>query len=238
MNWSSVTLGKYQQIDKINSKEQPDIDKVLFTACIVFDMTEYEMDNADPKQAIKLMAKMQKIFETPFSPKALTKIGKYVINYDVSMMTFGQYIELAFFLSDKSKVTQYAHYIMATISRQWPRKHTAKDHRKKANYLLNQPVESIIGGVNRIVDSFNLFNNEYKSLFGVDPGVSGNVQNDDFNKRHGWIYSATQVAQHEGVKLDEAFAFPVRQAFNALIYLKAKGKYEAEQLRKPNKSIA
>lgn len=232
MTWNKITLGKYQQIDLINSQEQPDIDKVLFSACVVFDITEYEMDNTDPKQAVKMMAKMQSIFETPLIPKALTKIGKYVINYDVSKMTFGQYIELAFFLADRTKVTQYAHYIMATISRQRLRKHTARDHRKKANYFLNQPVDKVIGCVNRVVDSFNEFNTEYKSLFGVDPDVAGNVQNEEFNKRHGWIYSATQVAQHEGIKLDEAFALPVRHAFNDLVYLKAKRKYEVEQLKK------
>lgn len=238
MNWNNITLGKYQQIDKINSREQSDIDKVLFSTCVLFDLTEYEMDNTDPKEAIEMMAKMQSIFETPFSPKALTKIGGYVINYDVSKMTLGQYIELAFFMADKTKVTQYAHYIMATISRQWSRKHTAKDHRKKANYFLDQPVDKVIGCVNRVVDSFNQFNTEYKSLFGVDKNVSGDVQDEEFNKRYGWIYSATQVAEHEGIPLDAAFALPVRQALNDLGFIKAKGKYEADQLRKSNKSIA
>lgn len=236
MNWNNITLGKYQQIDAINSQEQSGIDKVLFSTCVLFDLTEYELDNADPKKAIKMMAKMQSIFETPFSPKAQTKIGKYLINYDVSNMTFGQYVELAFFLSDKSKVTQYAHYILATISRQRLRKHTTRDHRKKADYFLLQPVEKIIGCVSLIIDSFNRFNLEYKSLFGIDPNVSGDVQNEDFNKRHGWIYSATKVAQHESIRLDDAFGLPVRQALNDLIYIKAKEKYEVEQIRKPIKS--
>lgn len=236
MNWNNITLGKYQQIDKINNQEQPDIDKVLFSTCVLFDMTEYEMDNTDPKEAVKMMAKMQSIFETPFSPKALTKIGRYVINYDVSKITFGQYIELAFFLQDKTKVTWYAHYIMATISRQWHRKHTAKDHRKKANYFLNQPVDKVMGCVNRIIDSFSQFNAEYKGLFGVDKNVSGDVQDEEFIKRYGWIYSATEVAKHEGIKQDDAYALPIRQAFNDLAFIKAKAKYEAEQLRKLNKS--
>lgn len=238
MTWDNITLGKYQQIDKINSQEQSDIDKVLFSACALFDMTEYEMDNTDPKRVVKMMAKMQSIFETPFSPNALTKIGRYVLSYDVSKMTFGQYIELAFFLADKTKATQYAHYIMATISRQWPRKHTARDHRKKANYFLNQPVEKAIGCVNRVVDGFNQFNDEYKSLFGVDKNVSGDVQEEEFNKRYGWIYSATQVAQHEGITLDATFALPVRQALNDLAFIKAKDRYEADQFRKTNKSTA
>lgn len=238
MNWNNITLYKYQQVEEVNKREIPDIDKTLFSACFVFDLTEHELDNTAPDKVLRMTTKMQQIFETPFNPKALTKIGRYVINYDVSKMTFGQYIELAFFLADKTKATQFAHYIMATISRQRMRKHKTSDHRRKANYFLNQPVENVIGCINVIVDSFNRFNTEYKSLFGIDPGVSGNVQNEDFNKRHGWIYSATQVAQHEGITLDAAFALPVRQALNDLVYLKAKEKYEAEQFRKTPKSTA
>jgi hypothetical protein len=183
-----------------------------------------------------MMSKMQKVFETPFNAKVFNKIGRYFINYDISKMTFGQYIELAFFLSNNP--IQNAHYIMATIGNQWLRKHTANDHRKKANYFLNQPIEKIIGSLNRITEAFGEFNKEYKSLFGVDKEVSGDVQEDVFNKRYGWIYSASQVAEYERITNDEAFALPVRQALNDLVYLKAKARYEAEQLRKSNKSIA
>jgi len=236
MNWNKITLGKFQQIEEINSREIPDIDRVLFSACVVFDMTEYQLDNSDPKKVLKLMGRMQSIFEAPIKAKHFGKFGRYFINYDISKMTFGQYIELAFFLS--SKPIQNAHYVMATISNQWLRKHTAVDHRKKANYFLNQPVEKIIGSLNRITESFMEFNKEYKSLFGVDKEVSGDVQEDAFNKRYGWIYSASQVKEYEGITNEAAFALPVRQALNDLVYLKAKARYEAEQLRKQNKSIA
>lgn len=236
MNWNNITLAKFQQIEEINSRNIPDIDKVLFSTCIVFDMTEYELDNADPKKVIKMTGRIQKIFETPFNTRHHTKIGKYFINYDVSKMTFGQYVELTFFLS-KTPI-QNAHYIMATISNQWRKKNSASDHRKKAGYFLEQPIEKIIGAITLIIEAYGEFNKEYKSLFGVDKEVSGDVQEDVFNKRYGWIYSATQVADHEKLTLDETFALPIRMALNALGYLKAKAKYEAEQLRKSNKSIA
>ena len=88
------------------------------------------------------------------------------------------------------------------------------------------------------MESFTEFNKEYKNLFGIDKEVAGDVQDIEFNKRYGWIYSATQVADYEKITLDETFALPVRRAFNALAYLKAKGKYDYDQLRKSNKSIA
>lgn len=236
MTWKDITLYRYQQIEEVNGRDLPAIDKVLFSACVVFNKTEYEIDNTKPRKVLKLTTRMQKMFETPFSPKALMKVGRYVINYDISKMTFAQYIELAFFLSDKAKVIERAHFIMATISNRWMRKHTANDHRKKADYFLKQPVERVIGCVNLIAESFNRFNAEYKNLFGVDKEVSGDVADEQFIKRYGWIYSATQVAQHEGKKLDDAFAMPVRQALNDLAFIKAKAKFEAEQIRKINKS--
>src|ERR1044072_1633460 len=99
MTWKNITLGKFQQIDKINSQPLPDIDKALYSACIVFDKTEYEMDNEKPERVVKMMAKMQRVYETPFVPRTTSRIGEYAINYDVSRITFGQYIELSFFIS-------------------------------------------------------------------------------------------------------------------------------------------
>jgi hypothetical protein len=234
MNWSNITLAKFQQIEAVNSLNLSDIDKVLFSVCIIYNMTEFELDNTAPGKVLKMTEHVSKVFESPFNPKAQNKIGRYFINYDISKITFGQYIELAFFLQD---TVSHAHYIMATISKQWMRKHTANDHRKKANYFLTQPVTAIMGGVSLIKERFEEFNKEYGKLFGVDKTVAGDVQEEEFNKRYGWIYSATQVKEHEGIKLDDAFALPVRQALNDLVFLKAKGKYEAEQLRK-NKPVA
>lgn len=236
MTWKNITLGKYQLIEQVNKTDLPDMDKVLHTACIVFEKTEYEIDNEKPRRVVKMISKIQSVFEKPLNVKACARIGKYVVNYDVSRITFGQYIELSFFFANGFEKNM--HYILATMSCRWLRKHTSKDHRKKAEYFLNQPVGLIIGALNKIKENYNQFNSQYNSLFGIDTEVSGNVQNDEFNKRHGWIYSASQVADHERITLDEAFALPVIQAFNALIFLKAKGKYEMEQFRKSNKSNA
>lgn len=233
MNWDKVTLAKFRQLDKISNSGHSEIDKVLFSACIVFDRTEYELDNERPKEVLKLTTKMSSLFESPFNPKAVSRSGRYLINYDVSSITFGQYVELAFFLSNK---VQHAHYILATMSRQWPRKYRTGDHRKKADYFLNRPVSEMMGAVNRIAENFVAFNKEYSPLFGVDKAVAGDVQDEEFNKRYGWIYSASQVAEYERISLDEAFSLPIRQALNDLTYLKAKTKYEMEQLRKSNKS--
>jgi hypothetical protein len=233
MTWKNITLGMYQQVDAFNKQDIPDIDKALYSACVVFDKTEYQLDNEKPGRVLKMMNKMKRLFETPFNPKAVNRIGEYNINYDVSRITLGQYIEISFFIG-RGPVDN-AHYILASMAGRWRKKKVISDHRTRADYFLTQPVEQVIGAVNLIQENYARFNNQYQQLFGVDPNVVGNVQNEEFNKRYGWIYSATQVAQHEGIPLDSAYALPVKQAFNDLMYIKAKGKYELEQLRNSKK---
>lgn len=235
MTWNDITLGMFQQIEKVNKQDMPDIDKALYSACIVFGKTEYELDDEKPKKVLKMMNAMQRVFATPFKPKSENKIGEYSINYNVSQITLGQYIELSFFIN-RGPVDN-AHYILASMATRWRKKRLTSEHRERADYFLGQPVEQVIGAINTIQESYAQFNKQYHQLFGVDADVVGNVQNDDFNKRYGWIYSATQVAQHEGVELEIAYGLPVIQAFNDLLYLKAKGKYELEQLRTSKKTI-
>jgi hypothetical protein len=233
MTWNDITLGMFQQIEKVNKQDMSDIDKALYGACIVFGKTEYELDNEKPKKVLKMMNTMQRIFETPFNPKLERRIGEYVINYDVSQITLGQYIEITFFI-DRG-VVDNAHYILASMSSRWRKKRLTSEHRERADYFLTQPIEIVVGAINTIQESYAAFNKQYQQLFGVDAEVVGNVQNDDFNKRYGWIYSATQVAQHEAISLDAAYGLGVRQAFNDLLFLKAKSKYELEQLRTTKK---
>ena len=233
MTWKNITLGMYQRIEAVNKQDIPDIDKALFSACVVFNKTEYQMDNEKPGKVLKMMTKMQRMFEAPFDPKARERIGDYNINYDVSRITLGQYIEISFFIGRGP--VENAHYILASMAGRWRKKKVTSDHRTRAEYFLTQPVEQVIGAVNLIQENYARFNSQYQQLFGVDTDVVGNVQNEEFNKRYGWIYSATQVAQHEGIPLDAAYALPVKQAFNGLMYIKAKGKYELEQLRTSKK---
>lgn len=233
-NWNKISLFKFQQIDVINNrKDIDDFDKTLFSVCSVFNMTEYELDNTHPLKAAKLIKKVTKIFSKPFPEKAFKRIGKYFLEYDISKMTFGQYIELSFFLSNTP--IQNAHYVLASISHKAFRKNNSKFHRKKSEYFLKVPVTKCMGSLSVIIKSFAEFNNEYPALFGLGDNVDKEVKADKFNVRYGWIYSASQVAEYERITLDECFRLPVRQAFNDLAYLKAKHEYETEQLAKLKK---
>jgi hypothetical protein len=225
MSWKKITLFKFQQVEEINSRPGSDIDKLLFTTCAVFNLTEYELDNSPLKKAAKLIDHVKKIFESDFKPVPVDKLGKYKINYNPSDLTFGQYIELSFFL--QSNPVQKAHYIFSSIVSS-----NAEQHRARAEYILTRPITEIIGSLSKFIANFKEFNGEYKSLFGLDEEVTGeNTNSNEFNRRYGWIYSASQVAEYERITLDEAFALPIRRAFNDLGFLKAKAKYDSEQLK-------
>lgn len=225
LNWNKITLFKFQQIDEINSrKDLSQLDKTLFSVCTVFDMTEYELD-ANPRRAVKLIGKVDRIFKKEFKTSAYSYIGEYTINYDPSKLTFGQYIEIAFFLQQGLKGV---HYVLASISSA-----DSDKHRERAEYFHKQSISKVLGCYQEFMKNLEVFNKEYSSLFGLDADVHGSTAiASQFNKRYGWIYSAEQVAAYERITLDEAYALSIRRALNDLAYLKAKGKYEAEQLKR------
>lgn len=236
MTWKDVTLFQFQQIEAINAREDiDDLDKLLFATCVLFGMTEYELDQLGgkyPRKAAKLISKTKKVFESKVVPVLEETIGMLTIEYDPSRMTFGQYIEVAYFNSRSKNTIDNAHYLLASISRKLFRKHSAADHRQKADFFLQQPIEVVAGSLAHFQERLQAFNNEYKGLFGLDKEVYTSSQiADQFNKRYGWIYSASQVAEYERIPLQEAFGIPVRQALNDLAYLKAKAKYDAELLK-------
>jgi hypothetical protein len=230
-SWKNISIFKFQRVSEINErKDMSDLDKLLFSICSVYNMTEHELDNAGVKKAGRLAKKVEKIFSSPLNALPKKRIGKYILNYDPGSMTLGQYIELSYFLSENPIV--HAHKVIASISRVTFRKHSTANHNKKANYFLTQPVPDIIGSLNLFMSRLTSFNAEYKWLFGLDGETHGDAQADQFNKKYGWIYSASIVAEYERITLDEAYGLPVRHAFNDLAYLKAKSKYEATQIKK------
>jgi hypothetical protein len=75
----------------------------------------------------------------------------------------------------------------------------------------------------------------YPVLFGERAEREDNSEPDEsiervFQRYYGWIYSATIVADHERISLDQAFELPVLQFLNGLAYMKMKNKVEAKQM--------
>ncbi|MFT3679433.1 MAG: hypothetical protein QM791_04120 [Ferruginibacter sp.] len=229
MRWKDISVYKFQQIDSINNKPIDQVDKTLFAACVLFGYTEFELDNLPLQKVAKFIDKIEKAFSSPPNPFASRMVGKYLIEYRPDKLTFGQYVELSFFF--QMPVIQSCHYIVASISRLPFRKNSASDHKNKANYFATRSIEEILGCVNKFRDNFEAFNKEYGSLFGGQNEDGEPVPVDKFTRRYGWTYSASCVAEYEKITLDQAYALPIRQALNDLVYLKEKSIYEEKLLK-------
>jgi hypothetical protein len=56
--------------------------------------------------------------------------------------------------------------------------------------------------------------------------------NDPFNERYGWIYSATQLRDHEGIPLEQVYDLNLVRALNGLAYLKSFDAHQKELIKK------
>lgn len=239
MRWSDITLQQFQIISTINTNPAYDeLDKILHTACILFDITEYEMSQTRVRKATRLIGKTSKLFASAFPDRAYNRIGRYYINYNIEKMRLGQYVELSHFLQQDA--IENAHYILASVAYSPFCKNNSNNHEKVSSYLLKQPISKIAGSLGRLINCFNDFNKGYSGLFGLsenDEEIEEDTQADPFNKQWGWIYSATQVAKHERITLDQAFDLPIRQALNDLAFLKDKNEYDKQQLKRHARQI-
>jgi hypothetical protein len=229
MNWKYITFSKFKRLEEINNRQISDEDKLLFSTCIVYGISENTLDNMNPKEAAKKILKVGKLLNEVPKFEAKKFILPYAINYNTSSLTFGKYIEIAYFLQEG--VLKNAHLIVASCAKSLKN----ISHSKKADYFLHKTIEYTLGAAMQITNNFNDFNKGYKGLFGAvkinDEGREEPVKEDAFIKQYGWIFSATQVAEHEKITLDAAFQLPVIQALNDLAYLKSKGKYLEKQIK-------
>ena len=78
---------------------------------------------------------------------------------------------------------------------------------------------------------------EFEGLFDSrddeeDEQVSSRSGVSNFMRYYGWIFQTELVATFEKITLEQAYEIPLLQYLNDLAYLKAKGEYEAEQLKR------
>lgn len=230
MKWRNISLEQFQFINAINDNHDFDeLDKVMHTTLVVFNKTENEAVKMGVVKMRDMSEKTTNLFAKPFSPTKYSRIGYYILNYNIEKLRFGQYIELNYFL--QKDPIENAHYILASIAHLPLLNNNSKRHEAVRLCFLKKPISKIAGSLAHLIERFSEFNKEYSGLFDIND--EGEVPySDPFNKNYGWIYSATQVAEHERVTLEEAFDIPVRQALNDLSYLKAKKQYDENQLKK------
>lgn len=223
--WKDLSLFQFQQVERINARPDLDeLDKVLHTVCIVFGITEHKLNHSTPKKAEALIAKVNTLFSQPFQPKAEKKVGRFVINYDLTSITFGQFIEISFFMHQH---IQNAHYILASVASMPGRDVQNSTHKARAEYLQGRSVTEVIGSVGEILHQYQLLIDKFGDLFKNENQSDG--MNSPFIKRFGWQYSAEQVMKMTGLNLDQTYNLNIMEALNHLRYLKERANHEELQ---------
>ena len=216
-----MTLAEYQRTAALYNDENDNIAQIAWIIMDMFNMTYEEVDNLDKrtflKYSKKIANKFHNIDKKPFW-------SWFRLETDATKITLGQFIECQHFM--KQGEIDAMHLVGASI---WKDK---RDHKTKSEILLNTNVRHVLQDVTRFYLSFAELINSYKGLFEKDEIEDESDEPMKADKPHpfidqyGWIFSAKQVAEHEGLTLDQAFDLPVVQAFNDLAYLKAYQSYQ------------
>lgn len=223
-----MKLREYQDLCKLFDEE---LDQTTQVAMIISYLYDFTLDEISAMGELKFIKYSNRVSRKLHSISKKPLINKIKMVTDAKMITLGQFIEVEHFL--KIGKNESLHLIGASI---WNDK---RDHKHKADILLSTDVKYVLHQVSKFIESFNDLLNSYKGLFESDieeieeeeMQVSKADKPHPFIDQYGWIYSATQIADHERISLDEAFNLPILQAFNDLSYLKSYQSYQ----RKMNK---
>ena len=212
--WWRISVEKYQNIKRIQATTSDDIDRVAYLICVIYNKKESDVNLWAIKKFIRYTDKLNKLFKT--TPKAFPFFSPR-LQTDASKITLGQFVELQYWI--KGGVVFNLHFIAATLLNK-------KDHEKERERMLKKSITSILFSVSKFFESWQKLLTSYSNLFeiGEDPG-----EVHPFSEQYGWIYSATKVAELEGITLDKAYDLPIIQALNDLAFLKSKQKFEQWQ---------
>lgn len=216
-----MTLKEYQRVAALYNENDDEVSQVGWVIMDMFGMTYDEVNNMNKKQFLKLSRIVAKRFHNidkkPFW-------SRFKFETDAFKITLGQFIECQHFM--KAGQIDSMHLVGASV---WKDK---RPHKTKSEILLNTNVRHVLQDITRFFLSFAELVDSYKGLFEADESEEESEElakpekPHPFADQYGWIFSAKQVAEHEGITLDAAFDLPVIQAFNDLAYLKAYQSYQ------------
>ena len=216
-----MTLKEYQRVSSLYDDSHDEVSQIAWVIMDMYGFTYDEVDSMDRKTFLKYSQKVGKAFRNidkkPFW-------SRFKFQTDAFKITLGQFIECQHFM--KTGQIDSMHLVGASILQD------SRPHQIKSEILLNVNIRHVLQDLTKFFISFAELVDSYKGLFEKDESEDESEELAKPEKPHpfidqyGWIFSAKQVAEHEGITLDKAFDLPVIQAFNDLAYLKAYQSYQ------------
>lgn len=223
-----MTVAQFQRINEINETTPDSVEQLGWMVCEVFGLSYDEVDGMSAKKFEKYAAMLQRMLN-----RKEPRFFRILFETDATKITFGQFVEVQYWL--RQSVPAVLDLVAASILKD------RTDHKEDAAWLREQPLRKVLPPVQKFIDSLNELVASYKGLFENDEAEEEEEQVRPMRKgpdvhpfieQYGWIYSATEIAAHEGIKLDEVYELPVIQALNDLSYLKSKQQYNKHLSKK------
>lgn len=217
-----MTVAQFQKIHEINSTTPDTVERLGWIICDVFDYTEDQVNHMSKIKFVWLVNRLERKLNAKPS-----KWCKGVFNTDAESITLGQFIECQHWL--KNDAIRAMDLVAASIL------YERNDHKQDADAIRKMPFKNVFPFVTKFVESFNQLILSYKGLFEInideDEEMIKPEKQHPFIENYAWIFSAKEVAAHEGITLNQAFELPVIQAFNDLSYLKSKQDFDKKQAK-------
>ncbi len=218
-----MKLYQYQRLAGFYDPENDEIQMISLLICDYFGLELNDIYSMDAKKFIRYTKKIIKIFNQ-VNKKPFWVRMKF--QTDAKKITLGQFIEVQHFLKDGQ--SESLHLVGASI---WDDK---RDHVHKSELISNMPANYVLNDIMKFINSFNDLINSYKGLFEIqdetesddDDEIKTYEEPHEFISKFGWFFSAKQIAEHEGIKLEDAYNLPIIQALNDLAYLKSEQSYK------------
>ena len=218
----------YKQMHRIFSTTPDSVEQLGYVLMEVYGYTYEQVDSMDRFRFTMKVDKLKRAVERK-EPKWPWRIR---FEEDATKLTFGQFIECQYWLQ-QGELPLVLDLVAASIMRD------RTDHKADAQRINELPIHHVLAPVNRFAVSLEALVQSYSGLFDKDD-VQEEEEEDlsspqmpsfgstshPFVEQYGWIFSATTVAQHEGLRLMQAFQLPVIQALNDMAYLKSKRKFD------------
>lgn len=209
-----MTVEQYQRIYEISVTTPDTVERVAWMICEVFGKSQEEVDNMSKEEFLRYTNRLNKEIQTK------DRWYNWVhLETDASKITFGQFIETSYWL--KSHPTEVLHLVSASLIRKW-----SGSHHDATEYILSLQIWQIHDQIQTYIESLNKLIQSYSGLFGLGEKNEEEEKPHPFIEKYGWLFSAKQVADYEGIPLDKVYDLPVIQALNDLSYLKAKQNFD------------
>jgi hypothetical protein len=228
-----MKVRQYIEIARAYIGTDDPVEQVALAVCHVYGLAPDEVDEMKRAEFLRysngMARKMQRNAARPW-------YYRRIIQTDATKMTLGQFVEVQHWAKDSEPDSMPLIAASMLLKR--------GNHKKDVARILRMDIRRVRQDVGLFMSSFNDLIASYAGLFEEDEIPIDATEEEvaelmklkqltthPFIERYGWIYSAKQVAEFEGITLDRAYDLPILQALNALSYLKAKTDYSKKRDR-------